>query len=198
MFGVFIRRWFRKLQPSNITKEDFIRQMQIEPLCRREWCFFLCNKKNEISKSIETPDCFYFDFNACYLVINACMNARNAVVAFTHGIRTLPVYTIVISHYITNAQIYSPDSSSVPSDRTKKSSRIQCAHQKICIRASTFFFRSSRVHCIQFYYFYWMLFFSIPNIHSDVSIQPPFLYHACAFVFILRKRFFFLSHFYTL
>lgn len=86
------------------------------------------------------PDCFYFDFNACYLVINACMNARNAVVAFTHGIRTLPVYTLVISHYITNAQIYSLDSSSVPSDRTKKSSRIQCAHQKICIRASTFFF----------------------------------------------------------
>lgn len=142
------------------------------------------------------PDCFYFDFNACYLVINACMNARNAVVAFTHGIRTLPVYTLVISHYITNAQIYSLDSSSVPSDRTKKAVVFNAHIKKFAYEFRRFFSVVSRtLYSILLFLLDAVLFYSS---HSFGCFDSTTFLIPCMCVCMLRKRFFFLSHFYTL
>lgn len=121
------------------------------------------------------------------------MNARNAVVAFTHGIRTLPVYTIVISHYITNAQIYSLDSSSVPSDRTKKAVVFNAHIKKFAYELRRFFFGRLAYTVFNFIIFIGCCSFLFLTCFDSTTFLIP-----CMCVCILRKRFFFLSHFYTL
>lgn len=143
--------WFffsivEKLRFSLITWPDFI----TDTYSTKVLCFFfvvLCSKwKTEIDWKGRL---FYFDFNACYLVINACMNARNAATAACyhgciHIIRTLPVYNSYLLLYYKRTNLFSRVSSQARGIKKKtttssSSSRIQYAHRKICIRAPMFF-----------------------------------------------------------